>query len=72
MSGNHRVRPKGGSHLMSRGLAERFERFKEVRADGDDRSMDGLEESVPGQVRHKGSDLPESDRRQTPAVKIEK
>lgn len=57
---------------MSRGLAERFERFKEVRADGDDRSMDGLEESVPGQVRHKGSDLPESDRRQTPAVKIEK
>lgn len=62
---------------MSRGLAERFERFKEVRADGDDRSMEGLEESVPGQVRHKGSDLPESDgstkgRRQTPAVKIDK
>ena len=77
MSASHRVRPKGGSHLMSRSLAERFERFKEVRVEGDDRSMDGLEEDCPGQIRYKGSDLPESDppaknRRQKPAVKTDK
>lgn len=65
-----RVRPKGGSHLMSRSLAERFERFKEVRQEGDDRSMDGLEELPPDQqsVRYKGSDTPEPNvRRQKPA-----
>lgn len=74
MAGSHRVRPKGGSHLMSRSLAERFERFKEVREEGDDRSMEGLEESTPGTVRYKGSDIPESDpskknRRQVPATR---
>lgn len=75
MSGGHRVRPKGGSHLMSRSLAERFERFKDVRIEGDDRSMDGLEE-VPGPVRYKGSDIQESEpaksRRQKPASKTDK
>lgn len=74
MSGSHRVRPKGGSHLMSRSLAERFERFKEVREEGDDRSMEGLEECSPGQIRYKGSDIEPSSkkRRQKPAVKTDK
>lgn len=77
MSGGHRIRPKGGSHLMSRSLAERFERFKEVRVDGDDRSMEGLEESSPGPIRYKGSDTSEPQqesltRRQVPATKMDK
>lgn len=79
MSGGHRVRPKGGSHLMSRSLAERFNRFKEVRVEGDDRSMEGLEDSSPGAIRYKGSDLPDTEtdppkqsRRQVPATKTDK
>jgi hypothetical protein len=57
---------------MSRALAERFERFEEVRAEGDDRSMDGLEEDGPGPIRYKGSDSTPKSRRQKPAVKADK